>query len=316
VTNVPRKHHYVPKVLLRGFTASGTNEGQLHIVDLLRRTTYASTPEGAAKETDYNLVESEGVDPFAIEHDLLANTVEGPAASGLDLLRRGELPADDDRERLLSFIAMQALRAPARRDLLDDFSTRTARLTLSLAFESDETLEAARRSDPELADLTREEAQEFIRNAVVRDNPTGHLANLLPSFGPILDQLVLRSWALLVAPDGVDFVCSDDPVVIVPIGSRPMSAPRGFGSPDSQVLMPVGRSHALLGMWPLQPGGQSWGKQHVDARTVAVWNTLVLLRATRFVASAVNDFTWLHDRTIQNRSAFVTLMRNRPASKQ
>ena len=34
MTNVPRKHHYVPKVLLRGFTATGTNEGQLHIVDL------------------------------------------------------------------------------------------------------------------------------------------------------------------------------------------------------------------------------------------------------------------------------------------
>jgi hypothetical protein len=229
VTNVPRKHHYVPKVLLRGFTASGTSEGQLHIVDLLRRTTYASTPEGAAKETDYNLVESEGVDPFAIEHDLLANTVEGPAASGLDLLRRGELPGDDDRERLLSFIAMQALRAPARREMLDDFSTRAARMALSLAFESDETLEAARRSDPELADLTREEAQEFIRNAVIRDNPTGHLANLLPSFGPILDQLVLRSWALLVAPDGVDFVCSDDPVVIVPV-RRPSWSPGSFAS--------------------------------------------------------------------------------------
>jgi hypothetical protein len=312
--NIPRKHHYVPQVLLRGFTASGTNAGRLHIVDLVRRTTYTSTPEGSAKETDYNLVESEGVDPFAIEHDLLANQVEGPAAPALDALRRGDIPETVGREAILNFIAMQALRAPSRRELLDDFTTRTALMTLSMAFESEATLEAARRSDPELADLTREEAQEFIRNVVIKDTPTGHLANLLRSFWPILDQLTLRNWSLLIAPVGVDFVCSDDPVTVVPMGTRPFTAPRGFGSPDAQVFMPVGRSHALLGTWPDRRGPQqTWTRQSLGAREVAIFNTLVVTKARRFVASPTDDFTWALEGPVRNRTAYVERVRNRPA---
>jgi Protein of unknown function (DUF4238) len=311
MANVPRKHHYVPQVLLRGFTLSGTNTGKLHIVDVTRRTTYASTPEGSAKETDYNLVESEGVDPFAIESDLLANTVEGPAASALDALRRGELPDAGGRECMLNFIAMQALRAPSRREMLDDFTTRTAQMTLSKAFESDETLDAARRSDPELADLTREEAQEFIRSIVIKDNPTGHLANLLPSFGPILEMLTPRNWHLLSAPTGVDFVCSDDPVTLVPMGVRPPTVPPGFGSLDAQVFMPVGRSHALLGMWPVPRRTEpAWEPRTLNAREVALFNTYVVVNARRFVASATEDFTWALRGG--NRAAYVELVRTRP----
>ncbi len=48
--DVPRKHHYVPQVLLRGFTRDGSNGGRLYIVDVERRTTYASTPKGTGAD--------------------------------------------------------------------------------------------------------------------------------------------------------------------------------------------------------------------------------------------------------------------------
>jgi hypothetical protein len=52
MVNVPRRHHYVPQVLLSGFTASGTNAGTFHIVDLARRKASPSTPRETAAEKD------------------------------------------------------------------------------------------------------------------------------------------------------------------------------------------------------------------------------------------------------------------------
>lgn len=156
-TNVPRKHHYVPKLLLRGFTTSGANDGALHVIDLLRRTTYTSTPDGTGKETDYNLVDAPDVDPFVVERDILANTVEGPAATGIEAMRRGEVPDEKDRQAVLNFVAMQALRAPSRRVAFDAFSTQLARIATTLMIDDEATFEAMKRSDPDLVDLTREE---------------------------------------------------------------------------------------------------------------------------------------------------------------
>jgi len=46
----------------------------------LRGRTYRSTPGDTANEKDYNLIDVEGVDPFAIESGLFAKEIEGPAA--------------------------------------------------------------------------------------------------------------------------------------------------------------------------------------------------------------------------------------------
>jgi len=155
MTNVPRQHHYVPQVLLAGFTLDGTRTGRLHVVDLVRGSTYASTPEGTGAERDYNTIEVEGIDPFLIETELLAKQIEGPASNAFARIRGGGLPNEDERDRLLAFIAMQALRTPNRRDAYDAFMTQTFRLMVSVLTESDELFEAEKSRHPEeLGDLT------------------------------------------------------------------------------------------------------------------------------------------------------------------
>ncbi len=47
--STPRQHHYVPGLLLAGFTEDGTRSGSLHVVDSVRRTTYRSTPDKLAR---------------------------------------------------------------------------------------------------------------------------------------------------------------------------------------------------------------------------------------------------------------------------
>jgi hypothetical protein len=177
---------------------------------------------------------------------------------------------------------------------------------IEIVTETDERFEAEKRKYPELEGITREDALEWARNTKVAWPPTGHLQVQLPSFGTILDLLTERSWLVTYAPDGVDFVCTDEPVVILPAGTRPVEAPRGFASADAPVLMPVGRQHALLGMWPAEGDDPAWHGMHVDARTVATMNTCMLVRATRFVVSATNNFAWLRDNgTVADQSVFL-----------
>jgi hypothetical protein len=297
--------------LLAGFTATGTKTGRLHIVDLVRRTTYPSTPAETGKEKDYNLIEVEGVDPFAIESGLFATEIEGPAGPALATVRSGGVPSDEDRQRLLAFMAMQELRGPSRREAYDDFTTRAMRMLMAAVTDTEEMFEAQKRAHPELEGISREEAMEWASNTKMAWPPTGHLQAQLPSFGPILDLLARRSWMVLIAPAGVDFVCTDNPVVIIPAGTRPVDAPRGFASADAPVLMAVGRQHALLGQWPPDGDVPVWHGMNVDARTVAMMNTCAIFKAHRFIASPTDNFTWLRgsDGSIADRAALVEYLK-------
>ena len=311
MANVPRQHHYVPQVLLAGFTLTGTKTGKLRIVDLVRRKTYPNTPEGTGKEKDYNLIE--GDDPFAIESGLFANEIEGPAGPAFDKVRRGGVPTEDERVRLLAFMAMQGLRAPSRREAFDDFTTQVMRQIMAAATENDEIFEAQKRKHPELEGISREEAIEWAEHTRWVNSPAGHLKVQLPSFGPILDLLAERSWTVLIAPSNVDFVCTDNPVILIPAGDRPVTVPRGFASSDAPVLMPVGRHHALLGTWPAEGDEPEWRGTHAGARTVATMNSCLLAYATRFVASPTENFTWWRGNgIIANRAAFLAELKKQP----
>lgn len=175
MTGVPRQHHYVPQVLLAGFTNDGTKTGKLHLADLVRGTTYPNTPEGTGKEKDYNLLEVEGVDPFAIESGLLANEIEGPVAPAFEKVRGGGFPTEDEQVRLLAFMAMQELRGPNRREAYDDFTTRVMRQMMAFVTESEEMFEAEKAKHPELEGITREEAMKWANSTKVVWPSTGHL---------------------------------------------------------------------------------------------------------------------------------------------
>ncbi len=311
--NIPRKHHYVPQVLLRGFTRQGTNDGTLYVIDHVQRKTYPSTPKGTGKETDYNLVQADGVDPFIVEQTLLAETIEGPAASALDTIRNGALPDEEGRERALCFMAMQAIRSPNRRDALDRFETEVARKTAEMMFEDEATLERARQFDPDLADLTTRRSLGSCPRSGSEERPHRPPRRNAPIVRHGLKPTRGRSWTVMVAPHGEDFVCCDDPVVIQPSGTRSPLAPRGFGSADTLVFMPVGRGHALVGSWPIAGMKPTWLVQQADAHTVAVMNTgPLLLTARRFVASAEERFSFWLNTGIKDRAAYVDIVMNRP----
>ncbi len=273
--------------------------GRLHIVDLVRKKTYTSTPKETAKKKDYNLIEVPGKDPAAIENGWFANHIEGPAAPALEKVRQREALSEEDQQRLLIFVAAQALRAPGIRETFEAFSTQIAHNALRLRARHDEEFRETLKNDPDFEGMTPEEAvAEYARTTRLKWSSTAHLQTQLPVFTPILELLARRSW-IVVGSSTDDFICTDRPVVT----TSPDGRPRGFASADAKVFMPVGCRHGLLGVWTED---RSWHQQEADSGIVALLNTALLLQAGRFIASRTEHFHWRQtDGTLADRAALV-----------
>lgn len=112
----------------------------------------------------------------------------------------------------------------------------------------------------------------------------------------VADLLGARKWGISLAPSGgPDFICSDDPVVLLPPEDAHPFFGTGFGTPGSIVCLPLSSRHVLWGI-ELEPGRKPILNVVVIAgsdRSVASMNRSVILHSHRFLYAASNDFVWL-----------------------
>ena len=113
----PRRHHYVPRCWLAGFTEVGDKDGKLWVTDLRRRKQWQTSPGSAGFIKDFYRLSDERIDPTFAEKAL--SQIEGEIAP---ILRRidQELrePGVEEFEALLYFIATQWPRVPAFRPFI------------------------------------------------------------------------------------------------------------------------------------------------------------------------------------------------------
>jgi hypothetical protein len=114
VSDTKRRHHYVPRLYLRGF-ASDCDPPTLWIYDKGGRGRQASTRDVGLKNHYYSLIKEDGSrDSNTIENALAK--VESEAASALTAIRDGDLVGfGNGRLELARFIAYQLLRVPVAR---------------------------------------------------------------------------------------------------------------------------------------------------------------------------------------------------------
>ena len=62
-----RRHHYVPKFYLAGFTAEGTQDGRLFVVDQRTGKTWKSSPGGVAHERDFYRIDDADIDRYLVD---------------------------------------------------------------------------------------------------------------------------------------------------------------------------------------------------------------------------------------------------------
>lgn len=286
-----RRHHFVPRFLLAGFT---NDDGVLFVHDLRRRRRpWPVKPEGAASERDFYRVNVPGERPSLAEEAL--SKMESAAAP---LIRRvieeQALPSGVERETLLWFVALLAVRVPKQRAQVSRFVTDLMKLKLEAILSSPDRYaahdERLRKAGKDVAGLSREELREALRDpAITMDvDQTWSVGQMFEAVKTLAPAVVARQWCVLTARIGApNFICSDHPVSLLLRRRTPGLRPLGWAMPDTFAFVPLSKRVGLYGLL-----GVNVPECLPVTAMVAEMNTATLATADKYVYSPGEDFIW------------------------
>lgn len=293
----PRRHHYCPQFYLGTFTEDGSKDGRLWVFDRTKQQVRKSKPVNEAHQRDFYKMElNNDEDPFALEKDF--SKIEGGARAAIDHIHRSRsLPDLDGLGYLLSFAGLLAVRTPGFRRQISNFNEELTKKTIAIAVADKsrfETVKARlnRERKDVLEEVSYEDMQDFIKQDryTVETHQNHQLIAMLQSASTITDCLLLRNWAILVADDGLEFVCSDNPVGLDwtnPQSGESYRSP-GFGVKRTEVTIPLSKKVGLIGIFEPLP----YQVSSLDKDGVAGFNNASVMRSQRFIYSSSQNFTW------------------------
>jgi hypothetical protein len=293
-TREPRKHHYLPQFYLAGFTASGRADDYLHVLDTQGLRQWKATVPNVAHERDlYRLDGNE--EPGALERALA--TVETDLSPAVKrLAQTGTFTNDDDKVKVLNFVALMASRVPLVMDQPNQMADDIGKAMLREEVTTPERWAAAcgglATAGVDTSSLTYEQMKEFVERGEysIHLGQNTVLSMMLDQVDTILPWLCCRSWTVAVAEgDGANFVCSDRPVSLVwTTNNRPQWAVSpGFGLLWVTVVMPISKNVAIIGTFGPAPKILRLGM-----RDVAVTNSDTGSHG-HYILSTEADFCWL-----------------------
>ena len=311
----PRRHHYLPRFYLAGFTDSGQRDGRLHVISLQDGHRLIGTPESVGHQRDFYRLD--GVEDGAFELEHAFAEIEGGAATAIrSTINNRQLPADDELfSYLINFVALMAARVPQTRENFARPLRRVWEMLLEIELSSRERFEAlvqqARAAGEQIPDVDYKHLRQSFREGriVLEVSQAQHIQTLLHAAETLVPLLAARHWRLLFAT-GAEFITSDHPVALTWTVPRPPSfyGP-GFGIAGTDVTLPLTKSIALLGR--LEP--QQHDTIELDQRGVASLNSRTGMYAGRIVISGNPDHVWERaDHTIGNADQLVEAIRREP----
>jgi hypothetical protein len=286
--NEPRRHHYVPRCWLAGFTETGEKDGKLWLTDLQRRKQWGAVPGTAGFIRDFYRLEDKGAsDPVVAEKAL--SQIEGEVAPILRVVdREMRAPGVEELETLLYFIAVQWARVPAFRPFILGVMDKFSHEQIGKELESPQSWRRAlvkAGMDPDAPGADYERMKQFhAEKAYTMTAPTDwYVEKAFTTVDDILPGLKKRYWSTLISPSG-SFIGSDSPVIL----EGPKGVMQGFENAEL-ISYAISRHVSLWGtLLPIK-------RQVVNRKFVAKMNTLSLLKAEEQVFSHVPDFCWLDE---------------------
>jgi hypothetical protein len=216
---------------------------------------------------------------------------EGPASEALVRIEQSSsISNKEDRELVLNLVALLAARNPRNRETFGKVQKDVIRGMAEMMVSTEERWDAmdkqALEANPKGNDIPYEQMREFVLGGEfdIELDQTHQIGLELGLIEPLLETLVKRKWTLRIAEDGAgDFVTSDHPVVLMPVGWNPGIYGVGFGLANTVVIFPLNRRMLLTGTFEGKDRVLSVGP--VD---VATHNRYVIMAAQRQVY-AYND---------------------------
>ena len=294
----PRAHHYCPEAYLAGFTETGTKDGILWAFDRFKKEVRKSKPRNEANQKDfYKLDVKEGADPFSAEKEF--GRIESVAIKAIRHIHETlSFPLKEDLEYLVAFVGLLSVRTPGFRKQISEFNAELAKTYVGTALATEEKFKAAinrlKAEGQEVSGkVTFEDMQDFLKRGeyeVVTDK-TELVLRALKSASTITDLLLKRDWCIVVADEGCDFVCSDNPVGIV-WGDSKLNGrlSPGFGVSGTEVTVPLSKKIGLIGILETF----SYRVAKLDKLGVASFNNCSVMRSKRYVNPKKNPHQMGH----------------------
>lgn len=241
----PRKHHFVPKCWLRGFTETGKKDGRLWVTDFSLKKQGVATPGKIGWLRDFYRLSDPAPDPVFIENQFSKlETAIAPVLKILDSERRA--PRPDELDSLIEFMAVQWVRVPAYRPFAFRTMDSVVRKKLAEELHSPETWLASLRAQgisPDAPGVDYEGAKAYFEspNFGIEAETDWYIDRAFRDAQGILPLLRQRHWGSCISENG-RFIASDNPVCLD--GARAEMV--GFKN-AAIVVYPVSRHVALAG---------------------------------------------------------------------
>jgi len=261
-------------------------------MDLQQRKHFETIPRNVGGLRDFNRIETPGVDPNALEHNLAE--FEGSAAKALRQIEEGARLEGEVRNLILNLIALLACRSPERREYWRQFHAEIMESMMGLNLASKECWESQMRRMQEAGKeideaVTYEDVKHFYESKAYKIGVAREQQIRMEFVGveAILPELHRRKWHIVRSSSMTGpFITSDNPVNLawkepekIPLFYR--NSP-GFALKSTQLCFPLSRGAALIGEFD-GPEGEIIGTRELVAalNPKTLWYTCKQLYAPK-----------------------------------
>jgi hypothetical protein len=291
--NQPRKHHYISRFYLAGFSKSGGSKANLHVHDITRKNYFVSSALDTPTKRDFNRIEIDGHE-YSLETALSGlETVASKAFERVSADRKW--PENDDLAFLLNFMCLFSMRNPRARDYFCELEKLKVEKIMDSVVSSEDTFLGHMKQLKDNIGIDQnvsfQHMKDFIENKRYKlEIPRERLIQTeFKVFDTVLPTFFNRYWTFIWSDqESGEFITSDHPVSLISL-LPPTVYPTGFGSPKTEVVFPVSRYVAMMGVfedtYPVEV--------HANKKLVANLNGRTKNFAINQVYSAHRNFDYL-----------------------
>ena len=294
MNRIPKRHHYIPRLYLSGFV-SCKKKKQLWVFNKKELKQYQTSIEKTACEKYFY-----DIDIPELGFDYVENAigeVESNAAAAInEVLNELRIPAGDNFNYLMEFIALQAARVPSTINRFKSFYKSKGEKEANTFADSeesyknffsllDETLQV------KYKEVSYEKIKDFVLNKkyFIEVNNLPLMILMFEMYEKILPSFLKREWSIIYIKTGIDFfICSDNPVIVYWNKPRPVSILSSHVYQmieDTEIIFPLSKEVALIGQAKRQ-----YEKLEATVAHIAHINTLIYKFAEQFIYSTEENF--------------------------
>jgi Protein of unknown function (DUF4238) len=244
----PKRHHFLPKSYLDGFT----RDGFIWLFDRVKKEYRCQQPLNTAVIGNFYVFENiQGEKDYSLEE--FFSTIEGRAKSSIGKLEAGGEISPEERLYLANFIALLSVRSPKFDRVVKDLADAAAKQIVKHAVPDVEAAAALVKRYGEKSgetEVTGESMFDFIHQEKFKIHLHRNtvISAMLDMAEKVTFELAMMDWVVMHAHPSSAFITTDEPIgFIVPDEFRKTGEPViGLASQRIVKVVPLSQSVTLM----------------------------------------------------------------------